>query len=130
GLATLGVVHAPPGPRPREPRMDRPAATAFQHPVFTRRTALQAGAVGLLGLGVEHVAALRAAQPTIKPVRSVIYVFLSGGLAQQDSCHMKPDAPPEIHAHSNPTPTPTPGNRISPPLPRLPEHTPRRPLAG
>ena len=32
-----------------------------QHPVFGRRTALQAGAIGLLGLGMSDLAALRAA---------------------------------------------------------------------
>jgi hypothetical protein len=30
----------------------------FQHPVFTRRTALQTGAIGLLGLGIDHPAGL------------------------------------------------------------------------
>jgi hypothetical protein len=33
------------------------------HPVVTRRTAVQAGALGLLGLGMNHVEALRAATP-------------------------------------------------------------------
>jgi hypothetical protein len=32
----------------------------LRHPTFTRRTALQAGAIGLLGLGSNHLAALRA----------------------------------------------------------------------
>src|SRR5437667_7076355 len=97
--------------------MTHPAA--FQHPVFTRRTALQAGAVGLLGLGMDHVAALRAAQPTVKPIRSVIYVFLSGGLAQQDSFDMKPDAPAEIRGEFKPIATRTPGLQICEHLPQL-----------
>jgi len=33
------------------------------HPRLTRRTALQAGAVGILGLGTNHLSALRAASP-------------------------------------------------------------------
>ena len=37
-----------------------PAESVAQHPSFNRRTALQAGAVGLLGLGMNHVAALRS----------------------------------------------------------------------
>ena len=36
---------------------------AFEHPTFTRRTALQAGAVGLLGLGLGELRQLRAANP-------------------------------------------------------------------
>src|SRR2546428_13435569 len=84
----------------REPRMDpagylimqHPTPT-FQHPTCTRRTALQAGAVGLLGLGMNHVEALRAlAAPATEKTakaRAVIYIFLSGGLAQQDSFDMK-----------------------------------------
>src|SRR5437588_560584 len=39
-------------------RPQHPAAQPFQHPTFTRRTALQAGAIGLLGLGLTHLAAL------------------------------------------------------------------------
>src|SRR5205823_2670738 len=84
-----------------------------------RRTALQAGTVGLLGLGVDHLAALRAAQPTVKPIRSVIYVFLSGGLAQQDSFDMKPDAPAEIRGEFKPIATRTPGLQICEHLPQL-----------
>src|SRR5437016_886939 len=34
---------------------------ALQHPVFTRRSAIRAGAIGLLGLGMNHVQALQAA---------------------------------------------------------------------
>src|SRR5262249_2745948 len=68
-------------------------------PVCTRRTALQAGAVGLLGLGMNHLPGLRAlaADPTAEPrARAVIYVFLSGGLSQLDSFDLKPDAPAEV----------------------------------
>jgi hypothetical protein len=99
--------------------MKRPASNAFQHPIFTRRTALQAGAVGLLGLGMNDLAALRAAQPTIKNAKSVLYIFLSGGLAQQDSFDMKPNAPAEIRGEFKPIATRTPGIQICEHLPRL-----------
>ena len=49
-----------------------PSIQTFQHPLCTRRTALQAGAVGLLGLGMNHVAALRtmaAATDRFAPAR-------------------------------------------------------------
>src|SRR5437899_2026812 len=97
---------------------------SFQHPVFTRRTAVQAGAIGLLGLGMNHVEALQAAASTdgkpAKPkARTVIYIFLSGGLAQQDSFDLKPNAPAEIRGEFKPIATRTPGIQICEHLPML-----------
>jgi hypothetical protein len=101
----------------------------FSHPTVNRRVALQAGAVSLLGLGMEHVAALRAsaAKPADpKPAdqrepsaRSVIYIFLSGGLAQHESFDPKPDAPAEIRGEFGTIPTRIPGIRITEHLPLL-----------
>jgi hypothetical protein len=56
----------------------------MHHPTFTRRAMLQAGAAGILGLGSGELAALRAGNPDpAEPqARRVVYVFLSGGLAQ------------------------------------------------
>jgi hypothetical protein len=58
---------------------------------------IQIGAVSLLGLGVEHLPALQAAaddweRGPISPKRKVIFIFLSGGLAQHESFDPKPDA--------------------------------------
>ncbi len=107
----------------------RPAATP-QHLRLTRRTAIQAGAVGLLGLGMNHVAGLRAlAAPTdsagSRPAKAkrVIYIFLSGGLAQHDSFDMKPDAPDGIRGEFNPAATRTPGLQICEHLPMLAERS-------
>jgi uncharacterized protein (DUF1501 family) len=99
--------------------MKRPT-TSWQHPTITRRGAIQAGAVGLLGLSVGHLQVLRAlgGSPTIK-ARSVIYIFLSGGLSQLDSFDLKPDAPAEIRGEFTPIATATPGIRICEHLPRL-----------
>lgn len=95
-----------------------PSSHPLQHPVFTRRTLLQAGAVGLLGLGMNHAAALRAAgRPT--PPRSVLYIFLSGGLSQLDSFDLKPDAPDTIRGEFKPIATRTPGIQICEHLPLL-----------
>jgi hypothetical protein len=91
----------------------------FSHPHFTRRTAIQAGAVGLLGLGLEHLAPLRAAVGKPHAARSVIYIFLSGGLAQHESFDPKPEAPDGIRGEFGSVPTRTPGLRITEHLPRL-----------
>jgi hypothetical protein len=92
------------------------------HPVVTRRTALQAGAIGLLGLGTGHVAALRAlaGSPAKAPkARTCIYIFLSGGLSQLDSFDLKPDAPDAIRGEFRPIATRTPGVQICEHLPQL-----------
>ena len=91
----------------------------------SRRSAIRAGALGLLGgLGMNDLARLRASPSTgsaISPGRakSVIYVFLSGGLAQHESFDMKPDAPIENRGEFNPIPTKTDGIQICEHLPRL-----------
>jgi hypothetical protein len=98
-----------------------PARTVpVQHPRFTRRTLIQAGAVGLLGLGTCHLNPLRAlAGTSSKRARTVIYIFLSGGLSQIDSFDPKPDAPPEIRGEFGTIATRTPGVRICEHLPLL-----------
>jgi len=90
----------------------------------TRREIIQAGAIGLLGLGMNHVGALKAlASPGVKPAagkaKRVIYIFLSGGLAQHESFDMKPDAPMEIRGGFKPIRTRTPGVHICEHLPEL-----------
>lgn len=96
---------------------------APRHPRVDRRTALQAGAIGLLGLGMNHLSALRGLagpQPTLAPsAKRVIYIFLSGGLAQHESFDLKPDAPAEVRGEFQPIATATPGIDICEHLPRL-----------
>ena len=93
------------------------------HPL-RRRELLQAGAVGLLGLGMNHLTGLHAlaAPGSANPApraKSVIYIFLSGGLAQHESFDMKPDAPLEVRGEFKPIRTRTPGTHICEHLPRL-----------
>jgi Protein of unknown function (DUF1501) len=93
------------------------------HPIITRRTAVRAGALSLLGLGMNHLEALRAATPTAGSVRgrakSCIYIFLSGGLAQHESFDPKPDAPDGIRGEFRSIATRTPGIQICEHLPGL-----------
>lgn len=91
----------------------------WQHPRVSRRCAVQAGAIGGIGLSTFTSSRAGEAAPPAKPVRSVIYLFLSGGLGQHDSFDLKPDAPAEIRGEFNPISTQTPGLQIVEHLPLL-----------
>jgi uncharacterized protein DUF1501 len=99
----------------------QPTSPIFGHPQFCRRRMLQAGGVGILGLGMNHLTGLRASAAKAPPVkaRAAIYIFLSGGLAQQDSFDLKPDAAQEYRGEFQPIVTRTPGIQICEHLPRL-----------
>ncbi|MEX2578687.1 MAG: DUF1501 domain-containing protein [Verrucomicrobiales bacterium] len=85
----------------------------------TRRAAVKAGALGLLGgFGIDRLAALEEGGAG-KRAKSVIYIFLSGGLAQHESFDMKPEAASEIRGEFRPIPTKTPGLHICEHLPEL-----------
>jgi hypothetical protein len=82
--------------------------------------------IGLFGLrSSESWAQGLAGRSPFKPnarsssARSVIYIFLSGGLSQLDSFDLKPDAPAEIRGEFRPIATRTPGIWICEHLPRL-----------
>jgi len=96
---------------------------SFSHPAHpcSRREVIQAGAVGLIGLGMNHLSALQAMTAATQSARakSVIYIFLSGGLAQHESFDMKPDAPMEYRGEFKPIRTRTPGLHICEHLPNL-----------
>jgi hypothetical protein len=71
----------------------------------------------LRGLALEqnsHRGALPSPQ-----AKSVILIFLSGGLAQHETFDMKPNAPEEIRGEFKPISTRTPGVQICEHLPRL-----------
>lgn len=80
--------------------------------------------MGLLGLEMNHVEALRAADfvtsvPGSGRAKSVIFIFLSGGLTQHDSFDPKPNAPVGIRGEFKPIATHTPGVQICEHLPML-----------
>ncbi|MBX7166673.1 MAG: DUF1501 domain-containing protein [Pirellulales bacterium] len=102
------------------------------HPHVDRRTAIRAGAIGLLGLGMNHVWALRSAELRAADLsdrgpapraKNVIYIFLSGGLAQHESFDLKPEAPDTVRGEFRPIATRTPGIEICEHLPLLAERS-------
>jgi len=70
---------------------------------------------------MNHVAQLQAdaAAPRDAPAKSVIFIFLSGGLGQHDSFDPKPNAPAEIRGEFQPIASATPGIQICEHLPKL-----------
>jgi len=104
--------------------------TSHRHSAgIVRREFIQVGFSGLVGLGLSDVLAARSraggATPGDRPVaaprraRSVILVFLTGGLSHIDSLDMKPDAPDGIRGEFRPIGTNVPGIHICEHLPRL-----------
>lgn len=86
----------------------------------SRRGFLTAGAVAGLGVGLGEFFALRSAQAArnafvTPPVRakSVIHIYLEGGVAAQESWDPKPDAPIEYRGELGSIATKLPGVRFS-----------------
>jgi len=100
---------------------EKPAHAPASHPQITRRHMLQAGSASILGLGLSELSALKAlAHPgQTTPAKSVLLIFMTGGLAHQDSFDMKPDAPDTVRSEFNPVATRTPGIEICEHLPLL-----------
>lgn len=90
----------------------------------TRRSVLQAG---VIGLGMSQLAPFRslAGAPASPKAKSVIFVFLTGGLSHHDSFDMKPDAPADIRGEFAPISTKVPGIQICEHLPLLAQRADR-----
>lgn len=85
---------------------------------IARRSVLQAGGAGLLGLSLPQVLAAEAAAGSA-PAKSVIFLMLFGGPSQHETFDLKPEAPDNIRGHFRPIDCRTPGLRICEHLPRL-----------
>jgi Protein of unknown function (DUF1501) len=84
----------------------------------SRRSFLQIGGLALGGLTWGQL--LKAEERTgTRSHKAVIMVYLSGGLAHQDSFDLKPDAPDGIRGEFKPIPTTVEGLQICELLPRL-----------
>src|SRR5262252_6784125 len=88
---------------------------------WSRRSFLKIGGLALGGMGLPELFQAEAAAG-LDPGRShksVIMVYLSGGLAHQDTFDLKPDAPAEVRGEFRPIATSVPGIQVGELLPRL-----------
>ncbi len=100
---------------------------AFSSPM-SRRSVLQAGGLGLMGLSLPEFlagrthAALPVSATRFGSAKSCILLFMWGGPAHQDTWDLKPDAPAEIRGEFQPIATTQPGIHISEHFPKLARH--------
>lgn len=85
----------------------------------SRRSFLKVGALGLGGLTLAQLMKAEAAGGKGKPHKSVIMVYLSGGMAHQDTFDLKPDAPAEVRGEFKPIDTTVSGVKFGDQLPKL-----------
>lgn len=86
---------------------------------ISRRSFLTVGALGLSG-GLTLPNLLRAEARTGKRShKSIIMVYLSGGLTHHDTFDMKPEAPAEVRGEFKPIPTNVPGTFVCELLPKM-----------
>lgn len=91
-------------------------------PGWNRRSVLQVGGAGLLGLSLPHVLGQRvraAESASRRSAKSVLIVFLTGAASHHDTFDMKPEAPAEIRGEFKPIATSTPGLQVCEHLPLL-----------
>ena len=84
-----------------------------------RRDFLRVGAVGSLALPSLLRANETRADRRGPRARSVILVYLGGGLSHHDSFDLKPDAPEEVRGIYHPIATTVPGTQVGNLLPRM-----------
>jgi len=84
---------------------------------LSRRSFLQVGGLALGGLSLPQL--LQAEQRKGSSHRSVIMVYLTGGIAHQDTVDLKPNAPSEVRGEFKPISTNVPGIQLCEHLPRL-----------
>ncbi len=84
---------------------------------ISRRSFLQVGSLAVGGLALPQL--LQAEQTKGNSHRSVIMVYLTGGLAHQDTVDLKPAAPTEVRGEFKPIATNVAGIQIGELLPRL-----------
>ena len=86
---------------------------------LTRRSFLQIGGLAVGGLTLPQILHAGAADETGRRHKSVIMVYLSGGIAHQDTFDLKPAAPKEVRGEFQPIATNVPGIEFCELLPGL-----------
>ncbi len=93
-------------------------STAFRSAAISRRAALQVGAIGAAGPTLAQLARTANSAPATSP-KSVLFIFLNGGISHQDTFDLKPTAPLEIRGEFQPIETSVSGIQICEHLPLL-----------
>lgn len=99
---------------------------------LSRRAALQVGAIGALQPTLADVLRAESAlsgSGTAGQKKSVLFIFLNGGLSQQDSFDPKPQAPVDVRGEFLPISTAVPGIQICEHLPEFARRMNRYALA-
>lgn len=86
---------------------------------LTRRSFIQLGGLVAGGLSLAQLFNVEAQAGVVGNHKSVIMVYLSGGLAHQDTFDLKPNAPVEIRGEFRPISTAVPGVEFGELLPKL-----------
>ncbi len=86
---------------------------------FSRRQFLKIGALGMGGLALPELLQAEQAAGIARSHKSVIMIYLSGGLSHQDTFDLKPDAPAEVRGEFQPIATNVPGIQIGELLPHM-----------
>ncbi|MBM3980021.1 MAG: DUF1501 domain-containing protein [Planctomycetes bacterium] len=85
---------------------------------LSRRSFLKVGALGVGGLTLPQLMRAEAKSGT-KSHKSVIMVYLSGGMAHQDTFDLKPNGPAELKGEFKPIPTNVTGIQFGEHVPKL-----------
>ena len=96
------------GPRGRKPHCDG----------VSRRSFLKVGALGIGGLTLPQLMQAEAASGK-KSHKSIIMVYLSGGMAHQDTFDIKPNGPVEVRGEFKAIPTKLPGVQFGELVPKI-----------
>ncbi len=92
---------------------------------LSRRHFLQIGSLGIGGLSLPTLLRAEAAGNLKSSNKAVIMVYLSGGIAHQDTVDLKPEAPEGIRGEFQPIDSKVPGIQLGELLPKLASCTDR-----
>lgn len=85
---------------------------------LSRRSFLQIGGLALGGLSLPQILAAEEQAGSGSSNKSIIMVYLTGGLSHQDTFDLKPDAPEGVRGEFHPIDSCVPGTQVGELLPR------------